>query len=204
MERGSGAGRWVPPLAGAIVFGLLSAGVMTLGQGGRSELDSLLRRTRGERVAEPLSAQQAAYTVEARRDGRIVPLTLPDVGGAPVVFLNFWGTFCPPCVEELPSLLAMARARQEDVVVLAVSYDESWDLIDDFFRKFTSETVPPNFLVVRDPETVAGRDMKALFGTEKVPESYLIRRGTIEAKYVNARDWTDPDFGGVLDLLLGR
>ncbi|MBM4397400.1 MAG: TlpA family protein disulfide reductase [Deltaproteobacteria bacterium] len=194
----------LPGIAGAVVFGLLVAGILAIGQGGRTEFEQLLRRTRGERVDERLTPAQAGYAVESRRDGRVVPLTIPEVGDAPVVFLNFWGTFCPPCIEELPSLLAMARARQQDVVVLAVSYDESWQLIDDFFKNFTSESIPPNFLVVRDPETVAGRDLKALFGTEKVPESYLLRNGVVEARYVNARDWTDPDFGGVLDELLGR
>jgi len=120
-----------------------------------------------------------------------------------LLFLNFWGTFCAPCIEELPSLLAMARSRApEGVVVVAVSYDESFDAIDRFFREFTSESIPDNFLVVRDP--AGARDLKGLFGTEKIPESYLIRDGQVLARFVNARDWIHPDIVGLFNELLRK
>lgn len=189
--------------AALVVFVLLLATILAATQGGRSEIDVLLRRSKGERVGERLTPGQAGYTVEARQGGRVVDVTIPDFKGK-AVFLNFWGTFCPPCIEELPSLLGLARARSDDLVVLAVSYDDSWQAIDDFFRRFTSETLPPNFIVLRDPARTPGRDLKAAFGTEKLPESYLLRDSMIEAKFVSSRDWMDPDVVGLLNVIEGK
>ncbi|NOZ02472.1 MAG: TlpA family protein disulfide reductase [Deltaproteobacteria bacterium] len=188
----------------AVLFAFIALGIASLGIGGRTELDTFLRRTRGDRLDIPLTPAQASYTLEARRDGKTVPMSIADVKGR-VIFLNFWGTFCPPCIEELPSLLAMARAHEDQgLVVLAVSYDDSWEAIDAFFKDFTSDSIPSNFLVVRDPERTADRDLKSAFGTKKIPESYLLRDGMTVARYVNARDWLDPSFVGVLTALQKR
>jgi thiol-disulfide isomerase/thioredoxin len=197
-------GRAVAAATVAILVALLAGGVASLRGGGRSELESLLKRTKGDRIGMRLNAGQAGYPFEARVDGRVERASLASRSDR-LVFLNFWGTFCPPCIEELPSLLALARSRaDEGVTVVAVSYDESWQQIDDFFRKFTSDSIPPNFVVVRDPETVSGRDMKSLFGTEKLPESYVIRDGAIDVKFVSARDWAGPEMVALFNVLLGR
>lgn len=190
--------RWFARVAGLVVFGVLTAGIASV-LPSRSALDVLLRRSRAERIMAPLTPAQAAYEVEVRDGTRV---RLGDVR-APLLFVNFWATFCAPCIGELPSLLAMARARQADgVVVLAVSYDNSFEVVDRFFREFTSESIPDNFVVVRDPVGTAGRDLKGLFGTEKVPESYVIRDGQVVARFVNARDWTAPDIVGLFNVLL--
>jgi len=200
---GSGAARGFGWAIGALAFAGLLAGMLSIGTGGRTTADLFLRRSKGEAMSTPVTPAQASYALEARRDGKIVPVTLRDFD-ARLVFVNFWGTFCPPCIEELPSLLALARSRDaRDLVVVAVSYDDSWQAIDDFFAKNASAQVPPNFVVVRDPTGVAGRDLKAAFGTDKIPESYLVRQGTIEAKFVNARDWIDPAIVGLIEVLLG-
>jgi thiol-disulfide isomerase/thioredoxin len=166
-------------------------------------MDLFLRRSKGESLVKPLTQAQSSYSLEAHLNGKIVPTSLADFSSR-LVFVNFWGTFCPPCIEELPSLLALARSRDpKDLVVVAVSYDDSWEAIDDFFSRIASADVPPNFVVVRDPVGVAGRDLKAAFGTDKLPESYLVRKGTVEARFVNARDWIDPAIIGLVGVLLG-
>lgn len=190
---------WFARLSWLTVFGFVAVSVASVGLGSRTELDVYLRRSRAEKIEASLTPAQGEYAMVARDGSR---LTLRDIR-APLIFLNFWGTFCPPCVEELPSLLAMARSRQaEGVVVIAVSYDDSFEVIDRFFREFTSESIPENFIVVRDPEPMAGRDLKALFGTEKIPESYLIQNGRVIARFVNARDWIHPDIVGLFNILL--
>jgi thiol-disulfide isomerase/thioredoxin len=187
-----------------LTFVLLVVGILSLSAGSKDDADVYLRRTRGERIAEPITPHQAGYVLEGRRDGEVVPVRLSDFRQR-LVFLNFWGTFCPPCIEELPSLLALARSRSpEDLVIVAVSYDESWEAIDTFFSRFTSAAIPPNFIVLRDPERIEGRDLRASMGTRKIPESWLLRNDTVEARFVSSRDWISPDIVALVDVLVGR
>ena len=203
-HEGSGdSARWFGPALAAAAFAILLTGMLSAGSAEQSTLDLLLRRSKGEAMSVPLTPGQSSYVLEARRDGQVVPVTLASFD-ARVVFVNFWGPYCPPCVDELPSLLALARSKDpKDLVVVAVAYDDSWQAIDDFFAKNATAQVPPNFVIVRDPNSTAKRDLKAAFGTDKIPESYLVRGGRIEAKFVNARDWIDPTIVGLVEALLG-
>jgi peroxiredoxin len=64
-----------------------------------------------------------------------------------VLVLNFWATWCPPCVEELPSLIAMQdRVKSKGVVVLGVSIDVDGDAYHRFVKLHNV-----NFMTVRDP-----------------------------------------------------
>lgn len=108
-----------------------------------------------------------------------------------VVILNFWATWCPPCVEELPSMIAMQdRVRAKGIVVLGVSIDVDNDAYHRFLKLRNV-----NFLTVRDPEQkVAG-----LYGTTGWPETYIIdRQGVLRRKFVGAVDWNSPE---VIDFL---
>jgi Peroxiredoxin len=101
-----------------------------------------------------------------------------------VVLLNFWASWCSPCVAELPSLLQLHR-DQPDLVILGVSVDEDGDAYKSFVaRKHV------DFITVRDPSESAAK----LFHTEMWPETYVIdRNGYIRSKYVGATDWSDPE-----------
>jgi cytochrome c biogenesis protein CcmG/thiol:disulfide interchange protein DsbE len=103
-----------------------------------------------------------------------------------VVVLNFWATWCPPCQEELPSLMAMQdRARARGLVVLGVSIDVDGDA---YHRFLTQRGV--NFVTVRDPE----QKVSGIYGTHGWPESYIIdRQGVLRRKVVGPIDWTAPD-----------
>jgi cytochrome c biogenesis protein CcmG/thiol:disulfide interchange protein DsbE len=101
-----------------------------------------------------------------------------------VVVLNFWATWCGPCVEELPSLMEMQR-RMPDVAVLAISTDED----DDVYRHFLKQhNVQLN--TVRD-----GRQkVNALYGSFRYPETYVIdRQGILRRKFIGAQTWTSPE-----------
>jgi thiol-disulfide isomerase/thioredoxin len=103
--------------------------------------------------------------------------------GRPVL-VSFWATWCQPCVEEMPSLEALARELGDRATVLAVSVDEDWDAIRRFFPRGTPLTV------LLDPAaTVPGR-----YGTSKYPESFLIGRdGRVRHAFINQRDWSIPE-----------
>jgi cytochrome c biogenesis protein CcmG, thiol:disulfide interchange protein DsbE len=111
-----------------------------------------------------------------------------------VVVLNFWATWCPPCVEELPSLMNLQdRMRESGVTVLGVSIDVDSDAYHRFLKLHNI-----NFLTVRDPEQkVAG-----MYGTTGWPETYIIdRQGVLRRKFVGPVDWNSPEVIGFLNRL---
>lgn len=109
-----------------------------------------------------------------------------------VVLLNFWASWCAPCVQEMPSLLEFHREHPE-VVVLAVSIDED----EDAYKRFV-ETRHVDLITVRDPEQTAAIKFK----TEQWPETYVIdRNGLIRRKFIGAADWTSPEIARYLRTL---
>jgi cytochrome c biogenesis protein CcmG, thiol:disulfide interchange protein DsbE len=111
-----------------------------------------------------------------------------------VVVLNFWATWCPPCVEETPSLVQMqARLKNRGVVVLAVSIDDD----ETAYHKFLKE-YGVNMVTVRD----AAKKAATLYGTFGWPESYVIdRKGVIRRKFIGPVDWTSPEITEYLSRL---
>jgi cytochrome c biogenesis protein CcmG, thiol:disulfide interchange protein DsbE len=108
-----------------------------------------------------------------------------------VVVLNFWATWCPPCIEEMPSLVQMQqRMKSKGVTVLAVSVDADGNSYRQFLRDHNV-----NLLAVRD----ADQKSNELYGTFKFPENYIIdRKGVVRRKFIGAVDWTEPE---VIDFL---
>ena len=108
--------------------------------------------------------------------------------------LNFWATWCAPCVEELPSLVEMQRRmKAKGVTVLAVSVDVD----ENAYRQFVKDH-NVNLLTVHDPSGKSNQ----LYGTFKFPETYIIdRNGVMRRKFIGAVDWTDPEIADFLSKL---
>ena len=103
-----------------------------------------------------------------------------------VVVLNFWASWCPPCNQELPSIMDMqSRLRGQGVVVLGVSIDVDGDAYHRFLQERSV-----NFVTVRDPlQKVAN-----MYGTSGWPESYVIdRQGVLRRKIVGPINWDSPE-----------
>ena len=106
-----------------------------------------------------------------------------------VVLLNLWASWCAPCVEELPSLLALQH-EMPGVVIVAVSIDED----DSAYRSFLARN-HVDLLTIRDPSA----RINALYGTAQIPETYVIDpNGILKRKFVSAQEWTSPDIRGYL------
>ena len=99
--------------------------------------------------------------------------------------MNFWATWCPPCVDEMPSLVKMQADLKDRVVVLAISVDEDERSYHTFLKKNNVDV-----LTVRDPQQKSNE----LYGTIKFPETYIIdRNGVVQRKFIGPVDWTRAD-----------
>ena len=120
-------------------------------------------------------------------------LKLSDFRGQ-IVVLNFWATWCPPCVEEMPSLVEMqGRMKAKGVTVVAISVDVDQGAYNQFLKDHNI-----NLLTVRD----ASKKSSTLYGTFMFPETYIIdRNGVMRRKFIGAVDWTAPDITDFLSKL---
>jgi thiol-disulfide isomerase/thioredoxin len=109
-----------------------------------------------------------------------------------VVLLNFWATWCAPCIEEMPSLLQLHHERP-DLAILAVSIDENPDAYSRFLVRHHVDLI-----TVRDPDQKAAQ----LYHTDGWPETYIIdRQGYIRRKVVGPLDWNSPEIRAYLKSL---
>ncbi len=113
-------------------------------------------------------------------DGKTI--TARDFGGK-LLILNFWATWCEPCVHEVPSLNRLASILgPKGLVVLGVSEDKDLQAYQNFLARFRV-----SYLTARAPN----QEIKAKYGTVLIPESYIIdRSGKVVEKIVSDTDWS--------------
>jgi peroxiredoxin len=116
------------------------------------------------------------------RDGREIKLS--DYRGK-VVFLNFWATWCAPCVAEMPDMeVMMNRFKDRKFQMLAVTVDNNWKAVDQFYKDHNLTI--PSFL---DP----GHQVSGLYKVTKFPETFLIdANGYVVRHKVGEERWADP------------
>jgi peroxiredoxin len=120
-------------------------------------------------------------------------ITLSDYRGQ-IVVLNFWATWCPPCIEELPSLETLQqRMKDKGIKVLAISIDDD----DTAYHQFLKDN-RVDLLSVRD----ASKKSNNLYGTFKFPETYIIdQKGIVRRKFIGAVNWNQAEIVDFLNKL---
>jgi len=118
----------------------------------------------------------------------------PNSFGGKVLVLNFWATWCAPCIQEIPSLDQFQKEFAKDgVVVVAVSVDKN----PQRYRSFLQH-VHVSFDTARDPDA----NLSAEYGTFQYPETYIIKDGRVVRKLANAENWLSDDMKQYVESLL--
>ncbi|MGB9431984.1 MAG: TlpA disulfide reductase family protein [Candidatus Acidiferrum sp.] len=130
------------------------------------------------------------------------PEHLSDLRGK-VIVLNFWATWCPPCVEETPALNRLQQyIAARNGVVVGVAADRDQAAYEKFLRD--NSVVFPTY---RDPGTDDDRRSPIAqdYGTSMYPETYIInRKGVILRKIIGPQDWNSPEMLAYFDAILGQ
>jgi cytochrome c biogenesis protein CcmG, thiol:disulfide interchange protein DsbE len=146
------------------------------------------------REGEASLAGRKAINFALQYEGRSAHLA--DLRGK-VVVLNFWASWCPPCLEETQSLNHLQQQiAAKGGVVLGVSMDEDGPAYEKFLKD--NHVVFPTY---RDPaQKIAGE-----YGTSMYPETYLIdREGRLARKIVGPQDWQSPQIMASIETLLNQ
>ncbi len=119
---------------------------------------------------------------EIRTDSGI--LLSPTNFGGKLLLVNFWATWCPPCVQEVPSLEALHKMfKDSGVVVLGISLDRNEAKYRSFLKRFGV-----TYQTAREADT----KIPVSYGTFRYPETYVIdRNGKVIQKIISNTNFTD-------------
>lgn len=127
----------------------------------------------------PATGMATDFTWEA--NGK--KMSLSEVGKGKIVFLNFWGTWCPPCRREIPDIVEISN-EMKNVVVVGVALERTGtDKLVEFIEK---NKIPYSNIVGEDSEM--GKLMQAYGGISAVPTTFIIKDGRIVSTIVGGRN----------------
>jgi cytochrome c-type biogenesis protein len=116
-----------------------------------------------------------------------------------VVLLNVWGTYCPPCIKEMPSLEQLHRAYKDSgLKIVAVSID---DVVNEDSVAAFARNLGVTFEILADPT----HEIDKLLQITGYPETFVVgKEGTIRKKWISSDDWNSQGNRALIAQLLGR
>lgn len=105
-----------------------------------------------------------------------------------IVIMNFWASWCAPCIEEVPSLLELTK-KNKDILVLAVSGDSKTEDLMAFMKSFPGFNKSPFYQVWDNNQEILKN-----YNIVKLPESFIFnRKGEMVKRVSGTLNWNTPD-----------
>lgn len=115
-----------------------------------------------------------------------------------VIVLNFWASWCTPCVEEVPSLIKLVKAYRGKIHLFAISGDNSKEDIEIFLKSFP-ELKDENIDIIWDED----HTLMKKYGVARLPESFVGNKDLkLAKKLVGSIDWYTSDAKAYIEGLL--
>ncbi|MES9990964.1 MAG: TlpA disulfide reductase family protein [Candidatus Thiodiazotropha sp.] len=151
-------------------------------------------------VASASSSVSAGWLEKVTPTHPAPELNLKDLAGVSydlnqfkgkTVLINFWTTWCPPCIEEMPSLISLRRAmEQSDFVILAVNVEEAKRRVDNIARRLKL-----NFPVLLD----VNREAANAWDVKVFPSSFLVdAKGRLGYRAIGPVAWDSDEISSVI------
>lgn len=145
-------------------------------------------QTGGEVVIEPTAQKESV--VLPTKNLKLVEGTHLDFAKLKnkIVIMNFWASWCAPCIEEVPSLVELTK-KNKDIVVLAISGDSKIEDLVAFMKSFPGFNQAPFFQVWDNNQEVLKN-----YNISKLPESFIFnRKGEMVKRVSGTLNWNTPD-----------
>lgn len=144
----------------------------------------------------PVAAIENAITLsDEDYDIQLKGINVPDTNlknlkGNKLVMLNFWGTWCPPCIEEWPTLEKLFLARKDKIDFVFVAMQDKEEAVIEFMKK-NNYTAP--VYIAESP--ITKHVLPTVF-----PTTYLLdKNGRILLKEEGSKDWNSKSTNAFID-----
>lgn len=101
------------------------------------------------------------------------PLSLSGFQGKHTL-LNFWASWCTPCISEMPHLFNLAKDNPDTLALLTLSIDTKHEKAETFFASLIQRFIASDAKNIYAAWDERAQISQNLYGTFQVPESYLI------------------------------